>query len=42
MKKLLFLLAAASFMIACSGPKGMVKIEPDGQEVSQEDSLNMN
>lgn len=39
MKKLLFLLAAASFMIACSGPKGMVKIEPDGQEVTQEDSL---
>ncbi len=39
MKKLSFLLAAASFMIACSGPKGMVKIEPDGQEVTQEDSL---
>ena len=39
MKKLSFLLAAASFMIACSGPKGMVKIEPDSQEVTQEDSL---
>ena len=39
MKKLLFLLAAASFMIACSGPKGMVKIEPNKNEVAQEDSL---
>ena len=38
MKKLLFLLAAASFMIACSGPKGMVKIEPNGNE-TQEDSV---
>ncbi len=39
MKKLLFLLAAASFIIACSGPKGMVKIEPNGNEATPEDSV---
>ena len=39
MKKLLFLLAASSFVIACSGPKGMVKIEPNSYEVAQDDSL---
>jgi len=38
MKKLFFLFAVVSFLAACSGPKGMVKIEPNGNE-TQEDSV---
>ena len=40
MKKIFYLLTTITlFMAACSGPKGMVKIEPDGNETVQEDSL---
>ena len=39
MKKLFFLFAVVSFLAACSGPKGMVKIEPNGSEVAEEDSV---
>jgi len=38
MKKLFYLLMVVSFLAACSGPKGMVKIEPNGNE-TQEDSV---
>ena len=38
MKKIFFLFAVISFLAACSGPKGMVKIEPNGNE-TQEDSV---
>ncbi|MDD2590105.1 MAG: DUF6146 family protein [Fermentimonas sp.] len=34
MKKIILLIAAA-FIFACSGPKGMVKIESNGNEVTQ-------
>jgi hypothetical protein len=39
MKKMLLLFAVTSFLAACSGPKGMVKIEPNGTEVAEEDSV---
>ncbi|MDD2286878.1 MAG: hypothetical protein PHQ11_15940, partial [Paludibacter sp.] len=39
MKKLFFLFAVVSFLAACSGPKGMVKIEPNGREAAEEDSV---
>ena len=29
----------AALLTACSGPKGMVKIEPNGSEVAEEDSV---
>lgn len=38
MKRLFYLLMLASFLASCSGPKGMVKIEPNGNE-AQEDSV---
>ena len=38
-KKLFYLLMAVTFLAACSGPKGMVKIEPNGKEIAQEDSV---
>lgn len=38
MKRLFYLLMVVSFLAACSGPKGMVKIEPNGNE-TQEDSV---
>ncbi len=39
MKKIFFLLAAIVFFAACSAPKGIVKIEPNGSESAAEDSL---
>ncbi len=39
MKKLIYLFLAATLLAACSGPKGMVKIEPNGSEVAEEDSV---
>jgi len=39
MKKLFFLFAVVSFLAACSGPKGMVKIEPNGSALAVEDSV---
>lgn len=45
MKKIILLIAATAFIFACSGPKGMVKIEPNDSETAQvgsealEDSL---
>ncbi len=39
MKQIFYLFAVLSFMVACSGPKGIVKIEPNGNEVVQEDSV---
>jgi len=38
MKKLFYLLMVVSFLSACSGPKGMVKIEPN-EKSSEEDSV---
>ena len=38
MKKILFLCAAIALLAACSGPKGAVKIEPNGNEAAGEDS----
>ncbi len=38
MKKILFLCAAIALLAACSGPKGVVKIEPNGNEAAGEDS----
>lgn len=42
MKKILILIFAVSFMISCSGPKGMVKIEPGEDEISQNGSVITN
>lgn len=39
MKKILILFAAVSFMITCSGPKGVVKIETNGDEIALSDSI---
>lgn len=39
MKKLFLLFTAVSFIVACSGPKGLVKIEPNGSEAAPEDSV---
>lgn len=39
MKKIFYLFAVAAFLLACSGPKGMVKIEPDNNKAVQEDSV---
>ncbi len=39
MKKLIYLFAVAALLAACSGPKGMVKIEPNGSEMAEEDSV---
>ncbi len=39
MKKLIYLFAVAALLAACSGPKGMVKIEPNGSEVAEQDSV---
>lgn len=38
MKKILFLCAAIALLAACSGPKGAVKIEPNGNKAAGEDS----
>ena len=38
MKKILFLCAAIALLAACSGPKGVVKIEPNGNRAAGEDS----
>lgn len=42
MKKILILIAAVSLMIACSGPKGTVKIEPSGSKIAQNGSVIKN
>ena len=39
MKKIFYLFAVVAFLATCSGPKGMVKIEPDGNKAAQEDSV---
>lgn len=39
MKKIIVLIAAFSLMINCYGPKGMVKIEPNGSEIAQDGSV---
>lgn len=39
MKQIFYLFAALTCMIACSGPKGIVKIEPNGNEAAPEDSI---
>ena len=39
MKKIFFLLVTIAFFAACSTPKGIVKIEPNGTESVAEDSL---
>jgi hypothetical protein len=36
MKKLLILISAFSFLINCYGPKGVVMIEPNSNEISQD------
>lgn len=38
MKKFLILLAAVSLIISCSGPKGVVKIEPNDNKVAEKGS----
>lgn len=39
MKQIFYLFAALTCMIACSGPQGIVKIEPNGNEAAPEDSV---
>ncbi len=39
MKQIFYLFTALLLMAACSGPKGIVKIEPDRNEMEQEDSV---
>lgn len=39
MKKIFYLFIVITFLAVCSGPKGVVKIEPEGNDVVQEDSL---
>lgn len=39
MNKLFFLFAVVTFLAGCSGPKGVVKIEPNGNELAEEDSV---
>ncbi|MDD4777350.1 MAG: DUF6146 family protein [Fermentimonas sp.] len=40
MKKILILSAVVLLMISCSGPKGVVKIESNGNEITQTESMN--
>ena len=39
MKNLFYFLIVVAFLAACSGPRGMVKIEMEGNEAAQEDSV---